>query len=188
MQHFQVSLVVFSVALAACTLNRVPTAASSGDRETTTTSSANRPNTVQTSGRLFTTAPGAPAIDTARETGVLRNRYVGVDLSLLGAASHGSSIGLNLFEDVFLTAVVDSVESSGSDATITGHIADRDGSSVTIVASDGVVIGSIVAHDAQYQIRYAGNGVHAVREFDTSQLPRESPPQNPTRRPPPAGS
>jgi hypothetical protein len=47
------------------------------------------------------------------------------------------------------------------------------------------VIGSVTAPTAQYQIRYAGNGVHAVREFDTAQLPRELPPQNPTRRPPP---
>jgi hypothetical protein len=116
----------------------------------------------------------------------VRNRYVGIDLGLLMAAAPGREIGLNLFEDVFLTAVVDGVESSGpGSSTITGHLKDLDGSTVTIVASEGVVIGSVTARTAQYQIRYAGNGVHAVREFDTAQLPREHPPQRPTKRPPP---
>jgi hypothetical protein len=188
MHHFHPSVVLLSFTLAACTLDRVPTAASVVT-ETATTSSTNRPTvSAQTSGRLFTSASAQPAIDTSRDTGVVRNRYVGVDLGVLMAAAPGHAIGLNLFEDVLLTAVIDQVESRGAgSSTITGHLKDLDGSTVTIVASDGVVIGSITAATAQYQIRYAGNGVHALREFDTAQLPREHPPQSPTRRPPTDG-
>jgi hypothetical protein len=188
MHHSHLSVVLFSFALAACTLDRVPTGASVLETGTATGSSPHRPPGVsaQTSARLFTNAPGEPAIDTSRETGVVRNRYVGVDLAILSTATPGRTIGLNLFEDVLFNAVVDSVETSGpGSSTIVGHLDGLDGSTVTIVTSEGVVIGSITAAKGQYQIRYAGNGVHAVREFDTSQLPREHPPQSPTRRPPP---
>jgi hypothetical protein len=187
MHHCHLSVVLFSIALAACTLDRVPTAASVVETETATTSSTNRPDvSAQMSNRLFTNAPGAPAIDTSRETGVVRNRYVGVDLAILTAAAPGRAISLNLFDDTLFTAVVDGVETSGpGSATITGHLDGLDGSTVMIVANEGVVVGSITAGKAQYQIRYAGNGVHAVREFDTAQLPREHPPQRPTKRPPP---
>lgn len=187
MHHSHLSVVLFSFALAACTPDRVQTGASVLETGTPTGSSPNRPGvSAQTSTRLFTNAPGEPAIDTSRETGVVRNRYVGVDLVILSTATPGRTIGLNLFEDVLFNAVVDSVETSGpGSSTIVGHLDGLDGSTITIVASEGVVIGSVTTPTAQYQIRYAGNGVHAVREFDTAQLPRELPPQNPTRRPPP---
>jgi len=186
MHHSHVTVVLCAVALVACSANEVPTAATVADTKSPTSSSSNQPNvSAQTSAKLFTAAPGSPDIDTSRETGVVRNRYVGVDLGILMAAAPGRAIGLNLFDDVFLTAIVDSVEASGASSTLTGHLSDIDGSTVTIVANEGVVIGSITAATAQYQIRYAGNGVHAVREFDTSQLPKEGPPQRPTKRPPP---
>jgi hypothetical protein len=126
---------------------------------------------------LFTDPPGVPALDLARDVGVIRNRYVGVRFGLLPGSlgSEPQTLALNLFDDAVLTGVIEQVDSTPSGSTIVGRLQGIENSSMTLVTNDGVMIGSISTPAARYQIRYAGNGVHAVREFDTSQLPPELP-------------
>ena len=49
-----------------------------------------------------------------------------------------------------------------------GHVEDEALSEVTMVANDGVLVGNIRGPDGYFQIRYVGDGVHAVREIDPS--------------------
>lgn len=126
---------------------------------------------------LFTAPPGVPAVDIARETGVIRHRYVGVNFGQLPASlgSGPQTLALNLFEDAIFTGVIEQVEPSPAGPTIAGRLQGIDGGTMTLVTIDGVMIGSVTTPTTAFQVRYAGNGVHAVREFDASQLPRELP-------------
>jgi hypothetical protein len=123
---------------------------------------------------LFNDAAAIPAQDAAQEKGVVRARYVAVNFGdLVGAANSRSPLGLSLFSDAQFRAVIDSVEMADGASTMMGHLDGVDGSSVILVSSEGAMAGSITTPDAQYQIRYVGEGVHAIREFDVSQLAPE---------------
>jgi hypothetical protein len=142
---------------------------------------AGDPASSQDSAGLFTPPPGVPALDLAAEIGVIRNRYVGVNFALLPASAGGGdhTIPLNLFDDAVFVGVVERVESAPSGPTLVGRLQGHENSSMTLVTYDGVMMGSVSAPNGEYQIRYAGNGVHAVRQFDASRLPRELPPLAP---------
>jgi hypothetical protein len=122
---------------------------------------------------LFSEPASVPAQDAAQDKGVVRARFVAVDFAdLVAATTSRAQLTLNLFSDVSLRAVIDAVDMQGENgSTVTGHLDGIEGSSVILVSNDGVMIGSITLPGAQYQIRYVGEGVHAIREFDPSQLP-----------------
>lgn len=140
-------------------------------------SAATRTAAMPDSAGLFTAPPGVPAVDIAGEIGVIRNRYVGVNFGQLPASlgSGSQTLALNLFEDAIFTGVIEQVEAQPSGPTIVGRLQGIDGGTMTLVTIDGVMIGSITTPTTAFQVRYAGNGVHAVREFDVSRLPRELP-------------
>jgi hypothetical protein len=117
----------------------------------------------------------APTPAHALDRGVLRERQVGINFDhLAAAATTRAPLTLQLFADVAFVAVIDSVERRGGRAlTAIGHLDGVEGSSVILVASEGVVAGSLTLPGAQYQIRSASDGAHVIREFDARQLPRE---------------
>jgi len=124
---------------------------------------------------LFGEPASVPAQDAAQDAGVVRARYVAVDFGdLAAAASTREQLTLNLFGDASFRAVIDAVEPQGdAGSTVIGHLDGIANSSVILVTVDGVMAGSITMPGAQYQIRYVGEGVHAVREFDATKMPTE---------------
>jgi hypothetical protein len=125
-----------------------------------------------TAPQLFTAPAASPARDMMNEVGVMQTRYVGLNPRVLSDAAPGVAFVLDLFAGD-LRAVIDSVERPGADTqAIIGRLVGLDGS-IILVTTDGVTAGSIVVGDTKYQIRYAGNGVYALREIDSAQLPQE---------------
>ena len=115
---------------------------------------------------------------------IIRQRHVNINLSVLMKADGSPTLGnkalnlkLNLFDDVALTAVIDKTESvSAGGRSFLGRIADVEGSFVVLSVFDGIMAGNITVPGAFYQVRYVGEGVHAVYQIDQSAFPPELPP------------
>jgi hypothetical protein len=124
---------------------------------------------------------GDSATSTATDRTIKRSRVVDVNFELLpkpkeikrerGSAKAGvKALNLNLFDDVALTADIqtNAVTASGLGLILTGTVRGHGPlSSVTIVAEGGVMTANIrPTPDKLYQVRYAGNGTHTIREVD----------------------
>ena len=135
-------------------------------------------------GGLFSASSVLGTLDITDSPTVMRYRYVDVDFDDLirddGAprsTEPGHTLLLNLFDDLVYTALLDRVEyNPGNDFTWLGHLQGEPYSQVVFVVGDGVLVGNITMPDASFQVRYAGNGVHAVSEIDRSAFPPELPP------------
>jgi hypothetical protein len=104
----------------------------------------------------------------------------GLDEDGMSAASFtdGSIIDLNLFDDVEFTAVLERLDPLVSGGfTWVGRLENVDLSLVTFVVKDGRITGNIALPGGLiYQVRYAGNDVHGVREIDQGMFPAEKEP------------
>jgi len=135
-------------------------------------------------GGLFSGSSIPGTLDVTARPTVTRYRYVDVDFDDLirddGSPKDiepGHTLLLNLFDDEVHTAVLDRVEfNPGSDFTWLGHLSGELYSQVILVVGDGALVGNVTTPDALFQVRYAGNGVHAVTEIDPSVFPSELPP------------
>jgi hypothetical protein len=89
----------------------------------------------------------------------------------------GDLLILNLFDDVAFTAKLDRLEAAGSDGyTWIGHLEGIDHSQVVLVIGGGQMAGNITLPDEFYQVRFAGNGVHAIYRIDQTAFPPEDDP------------
>jgi Leucine-rich repeat (LRR) protein len=106
------------------------------------------------------------------DTTTIRQRFVYVETGLL---STNDQIFLNLFEDVSFVATLARVEklSKGGIAWI-GHIDSVQESEVTLISRGNQMAANIVLPGAFYQVRYAGEGVHVIKEIDQSKFPPEA--------------
>ena len=113
---------------------------------------------------------------------ILRARYAGVRINLLRetvrshAGSPSNRVKLNLFEDVCFTAVLDRTQFGTNRLIWIGHAEGAPHSQVTLVAEKGILSGNITAYGRSYQVRYVGDGVHAIYRIDPNAFPREAPP------------
>jgi hypothetical protein len=126
---------------------------------------------------LGVTAPGEPTI--------MRTRYVDIQFALLEGMDASSDSGsggmsavqLNLFDDAIYQVVFDQVEFNSPEGyTWLGHLEGVENSQVTLVVENKVMAGNITLPDAFYQVRYVGEGVHAVYQIDQSAYPPEAEP------------
>jgi len=84
---------------------------------------------------------------------------------------------LNLFPDVLLTAVLERVEANATNGfTWIGHVAGVEGGQVILAVEEGVMAGNVALRGAFYQVRYVGDGLHAVHEIDRRAFPSEADP------------
>lgn len=134
---------------------------------------------------LFTDAVIEGTIDKLGDPTVVRDRFVDVKFDLLlkadqlpkDKAATADKLVLNLFQDVVLTALLDRVESNSPDSfSWIGHLEGVENSQVILVVGNGLMAGNITLPGAFYQVRYAGNGIHAVYEIDQSGFPPEAEP------------
>jgi len=121
-------------------------------------------------------------IDFSRDPTIIRSRFVNINFDLLSEPDGRPSVSgdvlvLNLFNDVLHTAIRDHVELNLTGGfSWVGHLDGVEYSHVTLVMKDGIVVGNITLPRAFYQVRYAGNGVHAVHQIDQSAFPNEADP------------
>ncbi len=130
---------------------------------------------------LFSSAKVDGKADATVDRKIIRQRHVNINLSVLMKADGSPTLDnkalnlkLNLFDDVALTAVIDKTESvSTGGRSFLGRIADVEGSFVVLSVFDGIMAGNITVPGAFYQVRYVGEGVHAVYQIDQSAFPPE---------------
>lgn len=135
-------------------------------------------------GGLFSHSSLVGTLEITDSPTVMRYRYVDVGFDDLiredgspKSTEPGYSLLLNLFDDVVHTALLDRVEyNPGNVFTWLGHLEGEPYSQVTLVVGDGVLAGNVTLPGASFQVRYAGNDVHAVSEIDQSAFPPELPP------------
>ena len=133
---------------------------------------------------IFSESSAPGTLELTDSPAIMRYRYVGIDFDDLigvdGAPKNlepGHTLRLNLFDDAVHTAILERVEfNPGSDYTWLGRLQGDPWGQVILVVGDGALVGNITTHDAFFQVRYAGNGVHAVSEVDQSAFPPELPP------------
>ena len=105
---------------------------------------------------------------------LIRNRYVEIDYKNL---KEESTIQLNLFETVQLTAVITRIdERAPDDISFYGKIKNEFVSQFIIVLRQNKVTGSIKYRDKVYHIRWMGGLVHSVAEVDLTVIPQGGPP------------
>ncbi len=136
---------------------------------------------------LFMETSRAADLDTSKDIGIIRHRYANLRTGLFSETERsngdrqapGSVIQLNLFHDVYMTAVLEHVKRNDLTGSISwlGYIDEEEfGDVVIVINKDGIVSANIVSPRAFYQIRYAGNGVHSVRQLDQAALPGDADP------------
>jgi hypothetical protein len=140
------------------------------------------PALVAASPELFSPAGPSSAGERYAGRGVLRSRLVEVDIDRLAAAAaspqgSASTLILNLFDDVVLTALPERVTALPPHGfALSGQIAGVELSQVTLVVRDGVLAGNVSLPGAFYQVRPAGDGVHVVQQIDQAAFPDEMEP------------
>ena len=136
--------------------------------------------------RLFAPLVGpTEGIEQAQIPRVTRRRFVRVEFDLLygtddpsepKAANRGHFL-LNLFDDATFKAVLNRREvRSDKSFTWFGRVEEIEDSQITLVVEDSVLVGNVRVHDASYQVRYIGEGVHVVNHIDPRTFPPESAP------------
>jgi hypothetical protein len=145
-----------------------------------------KPGTENWSLDLFQDAETTPAMDRSADNIVLRSRNITVRHELFsdksgphtGRQETGAVTILNLFPDVYFTAVLERIEHNASGSTTWfGHLEEVEhGTATFVIGQDNVVVGNIVMPGAMYQIRYAGDGVHKVLEINEAAMPADAEP------------
>ena len=116
---------------------------------------------------------------------VLRSRFVAVDFDALGGsdfdpqqaeAHFATSITLDLFHDLSVTAIQDRVDlnPAGGYSWI-GHAEGHPDSAITLVVRRGVVSGGIQVGGWSFQVGPVADGTHVVSELTGTNLPPELP-------------
>jgi hypothetical protein len=176
MSHKLTSLAVCSlfpalILLAGCA---VPAAAINAVTSTPQPVAINVATSTPQPAALFTETNSKPSVNSATGATIIRTRIVEVNFPLLsgtGGPASVKTLTLNLFPDVSLTAVLDRVDTQPNGFTWIGHVDGTSNSQVTLVVQDKVMAGSITLTDKIYQVRYAGNGVHAIQQINQAAFP-----------------
>lgn len=127
--------------------------------------------------------PGGVFTETTRsdfvpdnEPTVVRQRLVEVDLRVFDPSAE--SISLPLFPGITISATRDRTSRSKYGTMWTGRVREGRGGRVMFVRHGDVVVANIVDDLGKvYEIRYAGRGVHVIREIDPRKFPKEAEPE-----------
>jgi hypothetical protein len=126
---------------------------------------------------LFRDATKKNEIGKPREPFIVRSRFVEINFDVIirkdayseAKPTIANMLGLNLFDNVCFTAVIDRLElRTIDDFSWIGHIKGMEPSEVILVLKDSVMVGNITTADSRYWVRYVKNGVHTISEIDRS--------------------
>ncbi len=132
-------------------------------------------NWLQSDQDLFTNAATQGSLTPSTEQ--VTTRYVNINFALLDNATEGDAIGLNLYDDLYYTAILERKEIIQPEGYIwIGYLQGVEYSQVVLAVGGGQIAGNITSPLGQFQVRYAGNGVHAIYTIDQSTFPDELPP------------
>ena len=114
---------------------------------------------------------------------VVRARRVGIDFEafapLTDVLERGAALPvlrLNLFENVVVESLVESVDLTASGYSWSGGVAGDPMGSVAVAVNGDVVSGVVRTRGRVYMIRSEGSGQYSIREVDRSGLPEGAPP------------
>lgn len=138
----------------------------------------------QKQGGLFVHVNAPKNMSTRSYPAVMRARFVKIDFGLLErSVSAGNDTGsriaftVNLFDDTVYQAILDRLDRNAPDGFAwVGHLYHVEYSQVTLVVEKDVLSGNIILPGSLYQIRYVGEGIHAVYQINQSAFPPEEPP------------
>ncbi|NHZ71933.1 MAG: PQQ-binding-like beta-propeller repeat protein, partial [Aquificales bacterium] len=100
-------------------------------------------------------------------------RYQPVTLNV-DAVPDARTLTLNLFDDVTFSATQTGTETGTSGSQIwLGELDGVEGSSVTLVTLDNIMVGNIRTQTDLYQVNYVGGDIHAISEVDMLAFPPE---------------
>jgi hypothetical protein len=126
-------------------------------------------------------SPAVPLLERAAERP--QNRGLSIAASRAGSARvngqalSAERIELSLFEDAQLTARRTSRSHPRDGSTVWhGRLEAPHAGEVTLALVDGALSGSITADGRMFEVSYAGDGVHEVREVNPALFPTEDPP------------
>lgn len=129
-------------------------------------------HTVQEIPSLFSDSDTQILSDQPNDPTIVRVRYVDVKLDLLDESEAGDVILLNLFEDAVFPATLEKKQpTQGSGYSWIGHLNGIEHSQMILVEGGDQIAGNITLPGGFYEVRYAGNDVHAIYEIDQSAFP-----------------
>ncbi len=138
----------------------------------------------QKQGALFVHVNAPKNMSARNDAGVIRARFVKINFGLLErSVPAGNDTGsrivftVNLFDDAVYQAVLDRLDRNTPEGFVwIGHLDHVEYSQVTLVVEKDVLSGNITLPGSLYQIRYVGEGIHAVYRINQSAFPPEEPP------------
>src|SRR5215211_6549206 len=110
----------------------------------------------------------------------VRSRTAGINFSVLsgpqgdvGSQSlEGSTVRMNMFDDVVYDVVIDSIETSALGGTAwNGHIKGLFPSYAYMVYTEGIFAAHVASLAGVYEVQYAGDNVYMVSQLDQSLYP-----------------
>ncbi len=109
-------------------------------------------------------------VESGADTSVLRQRHVLVNLAALNTRV-GRTVEIPLFDGSRLQLVQERLDPSPRGFVWVGHVAGQPQSLATLSVVDGVLSANIsTAQRDVFQIRFAGSGLHVLRQMDSSRL------------------
>jgi hypothetical protein len=132
-------------------------------------------------GGIFTDTTRQGSVDPGSSRTIRRLRRVEIDFSRVfpggdppSAARAADRVTLNLFPDVCVIAVRERATDLGPGRVQwEGRVPGASNGTVTLILDDKLMIGTVRIDREVYQIRYLGDGVHAVVDIDQSAFPRD---------------
>lgn len=136
--------------------------------------------------QLVEVAQGLPGFTPESSAVILRERNIKVNTAVLLPPAN-QYVGLKLFPDTQFQAVGIRIERNGPNGYVwIGNLINEPQSLVTLSLRQNVVAGDIITENGEvYQIRYAGNDVHIVRQIDQASYAMEGEPEIITVEPSP---
>ena len=108
----------------------------------------------------------------------IRTRLVQINFDLLnnvvappGSSSQIKRLPLNLFGDASFIALPDRVDLNPKGMRVTGKLEGMDKGLFTLVIENQTMAGTVRVPGKLFQIRFAGNGLHAISEMDQKAFP-----------------
>ena len=115
-----------------------------------------------------------PQISPALEPSTTRSRVVSVDTQRITAARQGREVlSLNFFNDAVVQLEIERVRPTRSGYFISSRTEGMEWGEVRLVVNGPVVVGTVVAPEGKFTIRFDGSGRHVIRQIDPSVEPIE---------------